>query len=160
MGKLKCKLDKNWKYKLETVLDIIMTSDYSNTSISSDNDIYIDTTFNNNSSDSEDNNEGNEIIRPSPKQRRKYSTKKNTINQPCSNPRSSREDENANNVETGMRGWFDVEFLSDQVLHRGGGDLYWSCSWVVELGCICGPSGVNCTWVVPGVGGWFCGGWG
>ena len=65
MGKCKCKiekLDKNQTYKLETVLDIIMTSDYSNALSSSDDDFQNDTTFNNNSSDSEDSSKGNEII--------------------------------------------------------------------------------------------------
>ena len=67
MGKNNCKiskLDKNKKYKLQTVLDIIMTSDYSNASSSSDDDFDSDITFNTNSTDSENNSEGNEIIPP------------------------------------------------------------------------------------------------
>ena len=67
MGKTKHKisnLEKNKKYKLQTVLDIIMTLDYSNTSSSSDVDFKNDTTFNSNSTDSEYSSEGNEIITP------------------------------------------------------------------------------------------------
>ena len=75
MGKLKCKLDKSQKYKIDTVLEIIMTLDYSNASSSSGEDFKNDTTFNNNSSDSEDSNKSNKKIIPSPKWRRKYSTK-------------------------------------------------------------------------------------
>ena len=83
MGKLTRKLDKNWKYKLEKVLDIIMTLDYSNASSSSNDNSEIDTTFSSNSSDSENSNKSNEIISPSPKQRTKYSTKKITRNEQC-----------------------------------------------------------------------------
>ena len=67
MGKSKCtisQLDKNKKYKLQTVLDIIMTLHYSNASSSSDDDFKNDATFNTNSMDSEDSSEGNEIIPP------------------------------------------------------------------------------------------------
>ena len=56
MGKCKHKiaqLDRNKKYKLQQVLDIIITSDYSNTSSSSDDDFKNKTTFNTNSMDSE-----------------------------------------------------------------------------------------------------------
>ena len=52
----------NFFTSLETVLEIIMTSDYSNTLSSSDEDFQNDTTFNNNPSDSEDISEENEII--------------------------------------------------------------------------------------------------
>ena len=52
MGKTKCKidqLDKNQRYKLETVLDILMTSDYLNASSSNVNKFSTtDSTFNNN----------------------------------------------------------------------------------------------------------------
>ena len=62
------KLDKNKRFKLETVLDIIMTSDYSTASSSSYNELCTaDSTFNNNSSDSEESNKSKEIIPPSPK---------------------------------------------------------------------------------------------
>ena len=50
MGKMKHKidkLDKNQRLRLETVLDIIMTLDYSNASSSSDEELCIDSTFNN-----------------------------------------------------------------------------------------------------------------
>ena len=45
------KLDKNQRFRLETVLDIIMTSDYSNASSFSDKELCFVSTFNNNSSD-------------------------------------------------------------------------------------------------------------
>ena len=70
MGKTKCKidkLDKNQRFKLETVVDIIMTSDYSNTLSSSKDKFCIYSTFNNNSSNSEDSNKSKDIIPPSPK---------------------------------------------------------------------------------------------
>ena len=50
MGKMKHKidkLDKNQRLRLEIVLDIIMTLDYSNASSSSDEELCIDSTFNN-----------------------------------------------------------------------------------------------------------------
>ena len=65
MGKLKCKidkLDKKQKHKLETVLDIIMNLDYSNALSSIEDNLCIDSTFNNNSSDSENSNKSKEII--------------------------------------------------------------------------------------------------
>ena len=71
MGKCKRKiaqLDRNKKYKLQKVLDIISTSDYSNTLSSSDDNFENDNTFNTNSMDSENSSEGNEVIPPSPKQ--------------------------------------------------------------------------------------------
>ena len=56
------------RFKLETVLEIIMTSEYSNASSSSDDGLCTaDSTFNNNSSDSESSSKINEIISPSPK---------------------------------------------------------------------------------------------
>ena len=61
------KLDKIQRFRLETVLDIIMTLDYSNASSSSDEKLCIDSIFNNNSSDSENSNKSKEIIPPSPK---------------------------------------------------------------------------------------------
>ena len=73
MGKGKCKLDKNQKYKLDTILEIIMTLDYSNALSSSNDDSENDTTFNNNS---EDSNKSKEIIQPSLKCMRKNSMKK------------------------------------------------------------------------------------
>ena len=79
MGKRKRKLDqldKNQRFKLETVLDILMTSDYSNVSSSSDDELCTaDSTFNNSLSDSENSNKINEIIPPSPKRRGRYSTR-------------------------------------------------------------------------------------
>ena len=63
------KLDNNKKYKLKSILDIIMTLDYSDTSSSSDENFKNDNTFNTNSIDSEYTSEGKEIITPSPKQR-------------------------------------------------------------------------------------------
>ena len=77
------KLDKNQRFRLETVLDIIMTLNYSNASSSSDEELCIDSTFNNNSSDSENSNKLKEIIPPSPKRCRKYSTR--NINKQLSN---------------------------------------------------------------------------
>ena len=71
MGKCKRKiaqLDRNKKYKLQQVLDIIITSDYSNASSSSDDDFENDNTFNTNSTDSENSSKGNKVIPPSPKQ--------------------------------------------------------------------------------------------
>ena len=62
MGKCKHKigqLDRNKKYKLQQVLDIFITSDYSNVSSSSDDDFENDTTFNTNSTDSENSSKGN-----------------------------------------------------------------------------------------------------
>ena len=47
------KLDNNKKYKLKSILDIIMTLDYSDTSSSSDENFKNDNTFNTNSMDSE-----------------------------------------------------------------------------------------------------------
>ena len=67
MGKYKRKiaeLDRNKKYKLQQVLDIIITSDYSNASSSSDDNFGNDNTFNTNSMDSENSSEGNEVIPP------------------------------------------------------------------------------------------------
>ena len=61
------KLDKNQRFRLETVLDIIMTSDYSNASSFNDKELCFDSTFNNNSSDLENSNKSKEIILPSPK---------------------------------------------------------------------------------------------
>ena len=86
MGKMKYKidkLDKIQRFRLETVLDIIMTLDYSNTSSSSDEELCIDSIFNNNSSDSENSNKSKEIIPPSPKRCRRYSTR--NINKQLSN---------------------------------------------------------------------------
>ena len=68
MGKFKCKidkLDKKHKYKLEIVLDIIITLDYSNALSSSNDTFCIDSTSNNYSSDLEDSNKNKEIIPPS-----------------------------------------------------------------------------------------------
>ena len=65
MGKCKHKivqLDRNKKYKLQQVLDIIITSYYPNTSSSSDDDFGNDNTFNTNSTDSENSSVGNEVI--------------------------------------------------------------------------------------------------
>ena len=60
MGKTKCKidqLDKNQRFNLETIIDILMTLDYSNALSSSDYELCTaDSTFNNNSSDSENSN--------------------------------------------------------------------------------------------------------
>ena len=71
MGKTKCvvdKLDKNKRFKLETVLDIILTLDYSNALSSSNDELCsADSTFNNNPSDSENGNKSQEIIPPSTK---------------------------------------------------------------------------------------------
>ena len=53
-----------------------MTLDYSNTSSSSNDDFENDTTFNTNSTDSEYSSDGNEIIPPSPKWRKKNATNK------------------------------------------------------------------------------------
>ena len=67
MGKCKHKiaqLDRNKKYKSQKVLDIIITSDYSNASSSSDDDFGNDNTFNTNSTDSENSSKGNEVIPP------------------------------------------------------------------------------------------------
>ena len=57
-------LDRNKKYKLQQVLDIIITLDYSNASSSSDDDFENYTTFSTNSMDSDHSSEGNEIIPP------------------------------------------------------------------------------------------------
>ena len=109
MEKMKCKidkLDKNQRFKLETVLDIIMTSDYSNASSSSDKEFCIDSTFNNNSSDSENSNKSKEIIPPSQKRCRRYSTRNR--NKQLSNPNKCRNHVNANILESGTHQTLDT----------------------------------------------------
>ena len=108
MGKRKRKLnqlDKNRIFKLETVLDILITSDYSNASSSSDDKLYT-LTFNNNSSDSKNSNKINEIIPPSPKWYRKYSTR--IRNKQVSNHKNCRKHVNAKSLESSTHKTLDT----------------------------------------------------
>ena len=110
MGKPKCKidqLDKNQRYKLETVLDILMTSEYSNASSSSDDELCTaDSTFNNNSNDSENSNKITEIIPPSPKWHRRYSTR--IRNKQVSNRKKCKNHVNAKSLESGTHRTMDM----------------------------------------------------
>ena len=86
MGKCKCKiaeLDRNKKYKLQQVLDIIMTSDYSNGSSSSDDNFRNDNTFNTNSTDSENSSKGNEVIPPPLTDKDKWKKAMSKIHKAC-----------------------------------------------------------------------------
>ena len=110
MGKMKCKidqLDKNQRYKLETVLDILMTLDYSN-ALSSSNDklCAADSTFNNNSSDSDKSNKITEIIPPSPKWHRRYLTR--IRNKLLLNGKKCRKHVNAKSLESGTHEILDT----------------------------------------------------
>ena len=110
MGKTKCKidqLDKNQRYKLETVLEILMTLDYSNASSSSDNELCAaDSTFNNNSSDFDDSNKIAEIIPPSPKWCRRYSTR--IRNKELLNGKKCRKHVNVKSLESGTHETLDT----------------------------------------------------
>ena len=100
-------LDKNQRYKLETVLEILMTSDYSNASSSSDDELCAaDSTFNNNSSDSYNSNKITEIIPPSPKWHRRYSTR--IRNKELSNGKKCRKHVNAKSLESGTQKTLDT----------------------------------------------------
>ena len=93
-------LNKNQRFKLETVLDILMTLDYSNASSSSDDELCTpDSTFNNNSSDSKNSNKITEIIPSSPKWCRRYSTR--IRNKQVSNHKKCRKHVNAKSLESG-----------------------------------------------------------
>ena len=100
-------LDKNQRYKLETVLDILMTSHYSNALSSSDDELCAaDSTFNNNSSDSNDSNKITEIIPPSQKQCRRYSTR--IRNKQLSNGKKCRKHVNVKSLESGTHETLDT----------------------------------------------------
>ena len=110
MGKRKCKLDqvdKNQRFNLKTVLGIFMTSDYSNTSSSSNDKLCTaDSTFNKNSSDSENSNKITEIIPPSPKRHRRYSTR--IRNKQVSNHNKCRKHVNVTILESGTHQTLDT----------------------------------------------------
>ena len=110
MGKTKCKvdqLDKNQRFKLETIIDILMTLDYSNASSSSDDELCTaDSTCNNNSSDSKNSNKITEIIPPSPKWHRRYSTR--IRNKQVSNSKKCRKHVNAKSLESGTHETLDT----------------------------------------------------
>ena len=103
MGKRKCnfdQIDKNQRFKLKEVLDILMNLDYSNASSSSDDKLCTaDSTFNNNSTDSDNSNKITEIIPPSPKWYRRYSTR--IRNKQVSNHKKCRQHVNAKSLESG-----------------------------------------------------------
>ena len=107
---MKCKidqLDKNQKFKLETVLEILMTLDYLNASSSSDDKLCAaDSTFNNNSSDSNKSNKITEIIPPSPKQCRRYSTR--IRNKELLNGKKCRKHVNEKSLESGTQKTLDT----------------------------------------------------
>ena len=76
-----------------------MTLDYTNALISSNDKLCTaDSTFNNNSSDSENSNKITEIIPPSPKWRRRYSTR--IRNKQVSNCKKCKKHVNAKSLES------------------------------------------------------------
>ena len=84
-----------------------MTLDYSNASSSSDDKLCAtDLTFNNNSSDSDNSNKITEIIPPSPKWHRRYSTR--IRNKELSNGKKCRKHVNAKSLESGTQKTLDT----------------------------------------------------
>ena len=84
-----------------------MTSDYLNASSSSDDKLYAaDSTFNNNSSDSDNSNKITEIIPPSPKWCRRYSTR--IRSKELSNGKKCRKHVNAKSLESGTHETLDT----------------------------------------------------
>ena len=84
-----------------------MTSDYSNALSSSDNELCTpDSTFNNKSSDSKNSNRITQIIPPSPKWHRSYSTR--IRNKQVSNSKKCKKHVNTKSLESGTHQTLDM----------------------------------------------------